>query len=232
MSDEPLIQLQEVTKTYESGADQVEVLKSINASIRAGDTVSIMGPSGCGKSTLLNLIGALDTPSSGEIRIDGNSLGGMSESDLASFRNRKIGFIFQNHHLLPQLSALENALLPALASSGASSKEIQDRAVNLIKRVGLESRMHARPGQLSGGERQRVAVARALVLSPSILLADEPTGALDQKTADSLAELLLELNQEEKVALITVTHSPDLGARMQRRFKLNGGKLEEAQSEK
>lgn len=230
MSDEPLIQLKAVTRTYESGAERVEVLKSINASIQAGDTVSIMGPSGCGKSTLLNLIGALDSPTSGEITIEGQSLGSMSETELASFRNRKIGFIFQNHHLLPQLTALENALLPALAGSSSTSKELQDRAVNLIKRVGLESRMNARPGQLSGGERQRVAVARALVLSPSILLADEPTGALDQKTADSLADLLLELNQEEKVALVTVTHSPDLGARMRRQFKLSGGELQETQS--
>ena len=226
-TSEPLIQLTGVSKTFESGANRVEVLKSIDVTIQAGDTVSIMGPSGCGKSTLLNLIGALDTPSEGEIRIDGTGLQSMSESELSAFRNRKMGFIFQSHHLLPQLSALENTLLPALAEANAPSEKLRDRAISLLKRVGLESRMHARPAQLSGGEKQRVAVARALVLSPAILLADEPTGALDQKTAESLASLLLELNREEKVALITVTHSVELGSRMTRQLKLSEGFLKE-----
>lgn len=227
-TSEPLIQLTGVSKTFGSGANRVEVLKSIDLTIQAGDTVSIMGPSGCGKSTLLNLIGALDTPSGGEIRIDGAGLQSMSENELSAFRNRKMGFIFQNHHLLPQLSALENTLLPALASANAPSEKLRDRAMSLIKRVGLESRMHARPAQLSGGEKQRVAVARALVLSPEILLADEPTGALDQKTAESLADLLMELNREEKVALVTVTHSAELGSRMNRQIKLSEGVLKEA----
>lgn len=227
-TSEPLIQLTGVSKTFGSGANRVEVLKSIDVTIQAGDTVSIMGPSGCGKSTLLNLIGALDTPSGGEIRIDGVGLQSMSDNELSAFRNRKMGFIFQSHHLLPQLSALENTLLPALAAANAPSEKLRDRAMSLIKRVGLESRMHARPAQLSGGEKQRVAVARALVLSPEILLADEPTGALDQKTAESLADLLMELNREEKVALVTVTHSAELGSRMNRQLKLSEGVLKEA----
>jgi lipoprotein-releasing system ATP-binding protein len=226
MSSAPLLQLDQVTKSYESGAETIRVLDAITLEISSGDSVAIVGPSGSGKSTLLNIIGTLDKPTSGKIFLDDKELSGLDEEKLAEVRNRRIGFVFQSHYLLPQCTVLENVLVPTLASKEKNSRaETKDRAVHLLKRVGLGERLTHRPGQLSGGERQRVAVVRALINQPKLLLADEPTGALDKVSSQQLGELLTELNREEKVTLIVVTHALDLAGKMQRQFKLENGKL-------
>ncbi len=200
-----LLELQGVTRTFESAPGSPTVLKGVDFSIDVGQSAAIVGPSGCGKSTLLNLIGTLDKPTSGKITFDGRDVQAMNDSDVAAFRNRSIGFVFQLHHLLPQCTALENVLVPTLVN--AESKDAQARAEQLLERVGLKDRMHYRPGLLSGGERQRVAVVRALINQPRLLLADEPTGSLSPDGAMDLAHLMLELNREENLALIVVTHS-------------------------
>ncbi|MEM7392473.1 MAG: ABC transporter ATP-binding protein [Verrucomicrobiota bacterium] len=224
--ERPLLELKEVGKVYSStdGDGRLEVLNNISLTLKGGDSASIVGPSGSGKSTLLNIMGGLDIPSSGDVILEGDRLGGLSDADIAAVRNRKIGFVFQSHHLLPQCSVLENVLVPCLAAGAASGEQI-DRAGSLLERVGLKERTGHRPGQLSGGECQRVAVVRALINQPRLLLADEPTGALDQKNTDGLADLLLELNQENNVALVLVTHSMDLANRMKQVYRLNDGGL-------
>jgi lipoprotein-releasing system ATP-binding protein len=186
--------------------------------------LAVTGPSGSGKTTLLQLIGAMDRPDAGEVRVNGRELGGLDEAARAAFRNREVGFVFQAHHLLPQLTALENVLVPAWA--GTVTAEVSERARHLLARVGLAERMEHFPGQLSGGERQRVALARALVLSPCLLLADEPTGALDRANALALIDLLLELNREERATLMMVTHAEACAERMGRRVALVDGKLD------
>ena len=202
------------------------MLRDVTLQIEAGESVAIMGPSGCGKSTLLNILGTLDRPTSGRVWLDGRDLSGLDELELAAVRNRQIGFIFQAHHLLPQCSVLENVLVPTLADSKSTTRDgAEARAKKLLDRVGLGARLHHRPGQLSGGERQRVAVVRALINGPKLLLADEPTGALDRASAASLADLLVELNREEGVTLITVTHAADLANRMRRALELRDGTL-------
>ncbi len=224
---ENILELRDVTKHYklESGAD-VAVLAGISLELRRGESLAIVGPSGCGKSTLLNIIGTLDRPTSGTVLLEGEQLNTFSEDTLANVRNERIGFIFQAHHLLPQCSVLENVLVPTLASKDETRRAgARERGVHLLKRVGLGDRLTHRPGQLSGGERQRVAVVRALINQPRILLADEPTGALDRAAAQELAKLLCELNREENVTLILVTHALDLAGRMQRQFKLENGRL-------
>lgn len=230
MATEPsrLLELNDVTKRFESGGDteRVQVLSGVSLTLEKGDSVAVIGPSGSGKSTLLNLIGTLDRPTSGTVRLDGEDLSRLDEQQLARVRNHQIGFIFQSHHLLPQCTVLENVLVPTLA--GAESEQRREgpaRAERLLKRVGLGERMQHRPGQLSGGERQRVAVVRALINRPKLLLADEPTGSLDRASAQSLAQLLIELNREEDVTLIVVTHALDLARRMHRLFELRDGKL-------
>ena len=223
-----ILQLCDVSKSYDSVLDgpPVRVLEEINLTIEAGETVAVVGPSGCGKSTLLNIMGALDRPTSGRVLFEEQNLSALDELQLADFRSRKLGFIFQAHHLLPQCTVLENVLIPTLAKTEASDrKSAPDRARQLLNRVGLGARMDHRPGQLSGGERQRVAVVRALINRPRILLADEPTGALDGKSSESLGHLLVELNAEERVTLIVVTHSMDLAGRMKRRCQLADGRL-------
>jgi ABC-type lipoprotein export system ATPase subunit len=224
------LKLQDVSKSYESvlNAPPVRVLDGISLEIEAGESVAIVGPSGSGKSTLLNIIGALDRPTSGQVFFEGEDLGKWNERELAAFRHRRLGFIFQAHHLLPQCTVLENVLVPALAApqSGAERQNALERGGRLLERVGLGARKDHRPGQLSGGERQRVAVVRALINRPQLLLADEPTGALDRAAAEGLARLLLELNAEEKVTLILVTHAPDLAERMKRRCRILDGRLE------
>jgi len=227
MSQSALLQLQDVRKEFEATdqGDKVTVLSGVNLTATAGESLSIVGPSGSGKSTLLNLIGALDTPTSGTVTLDGENLNSLSDLQLAELRNRKIGFIFQAHHLLPQCSVLENVLVPAIAHGPASGESIE-RARRLLDRVKLGHRLNHRPGQLSGGERQRVAVVRALINQPRLLLADEPTGALDRQSAENLADLLLELNREENVTLIVVTHSLELARKMERALELRDGKLE------
>ena len=228
----PLLQLTAVAKRYESldGAAPVSVLTDITLAIGRGETVAIIGPSGCGKSTLLNLIGTLDRPTSGTVVLDGQDLSQLDELQLAAVRNRQIGFIFQAHHLLPQCTVLENVLIPTLADTrvGPASRlpvSPMERAKKLLDRVGLGARLSHRPGQLSGGERQRVAVVRALINQPQLLLADEPTGALDRASAETLAQLLLDLNREENVTLILVTHALELAQRMGRVLELSDGKL-------
>ncbi len=229
---DPLLVLSQVSKRYqppENGAPELEVLREISLSAEAGESLAIAGPSGSGKSTLLNIIGTLDQPSSGQVRLEGRDLGKLNELELASVRNREIGFIFQAHHLLPHCTVLENVLVPTLAGFGSPDAS-EAKARELLSRVGLGARLHHRPGQLSGGERQRVAVVRALINGPKLLLADEPTGALDRASAAELGQLLVELNREQHVTLLVVTHAPDLAARMRRILRLTNGRLEPATS--
>ena len=228
----PLLNLEQVAKSYVAadGAAPVSVLRDLSFTIAAGESVAVVGPSGSGKSTLLNIIGTLDQPTSGRIWLDNEDLSRLDEARLALIRNQHIGFIFQAHHLLPQCSVVENVLVPTIAGKKNRSRDgAQARAEKLLKRVGLGERLHHRPGQLSGGERQRVAVVRALINQPKLLLADEPTGALDRASAQGLAQLLVELNQEEKVTLIVVTHASDLARRMGRVLELRDGRLVTAQ---
>jgi ABC-type lipoprotein export system ATPase subunit len=224
----PLLQLENVSKSYEAaaGGAPVRVLDGISLTIEEGHSAAIVGPSGSGKSTLLNIIGTLDAPTHGRVLLRGQNPGELNDGQIARLRNRMLGFIFQAHHLLPQCTVLENVLVPAIpGADDAYRRSAPDRAKRLLDRVGLGARIDHRPGQLSGGERQRVAVVRALINQPQLLLADEPTGALDRASADSMAALLLDLNREEKVTLIVVTHAPDLAARMETVFKLEDGKL-------
>ena len=201
----------------------IEVLRGLSFEVRPGETVAVTGPSGSGKTTLLQIIGAMDRPDAGEVCVNGRALSGLDEAERAAFRNREVGFVFQAHHLLPQLTALENVLVPAW--SGKIGDALTARARDLLGKVGLRERVGHFPGQLSGGERQRVALARALILSPNLLLADEPTGALDQSQSQALVTLLLELNAESHTTLIVVTHAEACAARMGRRVTLTNGKL-------
>jgi lipoprotein-releasing system ATP-binding protein len=225
-----LLELEHIEKHYDSpsGADPVPVLKDISLRVNSGESIAIVGPSGSGKSTLLNIIGALDKPSSGTVILSGQKLSELSDKELAEIRNRDIGFVFQLHHLLPQCTVLENVLIPTIPRGlKSNSKKIANRASELLDRVGLKAHMHHRPGQLSGGEQQRVAVVRALINEPQLVLADEPTGSLDQVSAHNLGQLLVELNKEEKVTLILVTHSLELAQKMSRVYELYDGKLTE-----
>jgi ABC-type lipoprotein export system ATPase subunit len=220
-----LAELSNVTKSYRSDAGAVPVLNGISLTIAEGETVAITGPSGCGKSTLLNLLGALDQADSGEIRVAGRDLTKLDAQQLAEFRNTTVGFVFQLHHLLPQCTVLENILVPSIVRKDADRAALRARAAQLLGAVGLSHRLDHRPGQLSGGERQRAAVARALINSPKLLLADEPTGALDRASAERLADLLAEVHQREKITIVMVTHSPELACRMGRMLGLVDGKL-------
>jgi len=215
------LQVKDVTRTYDADAAPVKVLRGISLALQPGESLAITGPSGSGKSTLLHIIGTLDTPSSGSVTIGGQDPFALSEPDLARFRNDTIGFVFQDHHLLPQYSVLENTLIPTLAFPGKGDRRA--RAVELLGRVGLEHRLEHRPAQLSGGERQRVAIARALINEPGLLLCDEPTGNLDVDTAGAVADLILELHEQEENVLIVVTHSLDLAGRFPRRTELREG---------
>lgn len=214
-----------VTKQYPTRAEPLEVLRGVSLELSAGDNLAVLGPSGCGKSTLLHIIGTLDSPTSGTVQLQGQEPFALAEPRLAALRNRKIGFVFQDHHLLPQCSVLENVLLPTLAD-GSPSTESRERARMLIDRVGLTSRAEHLPAELSGGERQRTAIARALVNRPVLLLADEPTGSLDRSTAAAVAELLLDLQRQDQTMLIVVTHSIELAGMLNRRVTLNDGRLE------
>ena len=230
-SDAPLLILDRVTKSYDSpdGLAAVQVLAEVSFKLNPGESLAVVGPSGSGKSTLLQIIGTLDRPSSGVVTLNGRNLASLSELETALVRNRDIGFVFQAHYLLPQCSVLENVLVPTLAggtnSSGQGTEPAHQRAERLLKRVGLAERLSHRPGQLSGGERQRVAVVRALINRPSLLLADEPTGSLDHAAAQQLGQLLVELNREENVSLIVVTHARELAQRMGRIMEIRDGRL-------
>ncbi len=219
----PLLELQKVTKEYDAFPSPTVVLRNVDLRLARGEAVAVVGPSGCGKSTLLNLIGALDRPTSGTISFDGEDLLQLGDAALARFRNQRIGFVFQAHHLLPQCSVLENVLLPTLVNPERDG--FQERALRLLERVGLSDRLGYRPGKLSGGERQRTAVVRALINSPELLLADEPTGSLNEEGAEQLARLMLELNREEGMALVVVTHSMHVAELMGRVLVLRDGKL-------
>lgn len=221
---QPILKLDNVTKTYNSAPDGHPVLQGIDLTVEQGESLAIVGPSGSGKSTLLNIIGTLDRPTSGDVVLNGKSVLDLNETQLARIRNRTIGFVFQLHHLLPQCSALENVLVPTLVNPEAGA-DVELRALELLDRVGLSDRASYRPGELSGGERQRVAVIRALINQPTLLLADEPTGSLDHATAAQLVELLAELNREQHVTLILVTHATNLSSRMGRVLILKDGVL-------
>lgn len=222
-----MLTVSHVSKSYPgaAGGDKLTVLRDVSFTLSAGESAAVTGPSGCGKSTLLHLVGALDRPDSGSVSFEGAELSTLDEAQAAAFRNRSIGFIFQNHALLPQCTALENVLVPVLASRAATAEDTA-RARELLGKLGLAGREHHRPAQLSGGENQRVAVARALILRPRLLLADEPTGSLDEAAAGALTQLLLDLNRDLGTALLVVTHSPDVAARMGRTLRLRGGRLE------
>ncbi len=230
-----MLELINVSKEFQSPAEtgSVTVLKDITLKIEKGRSVAIVGPSGCGKSTLLNIIGALDRPTAGRVLFDGKDLTKADDIELAGIRNSEIGFVFQLHHLLPQCTVLENVIVPTLADKNRSSrKEVEERAVSLLERVGLKEWMLHRPGQLSGGQRQRVAVVRALINQPKLLLADEPTGSLDEHAAQNIAELLVELNQSEQVTLILATHSIKLAEHMGQVLELSNGTLTERATSK
>ena len=219
-----------VTKEYPTRDRPLSVLRGCSLSLAAGQNAAILGPSGSGKSTLLYIIGTLDSPTGGRVTLDGVDPFGLGEKELATFRNRRLGFVFQDHHLLPQCSVLENVLVPTLADpptskSSGDKNAAADRARDLLKRVGLGDRMDHRPAEISGGERQRVAIARALIHKPALLLADEPTGNLDRTTATQIGDLLLELQRDEGTMLLVVTHSLELAARFERRFELDDGRL-------
>jgi lipoprotein-releasing system ATP-binding protein len=220
-----LMSLENVTKRYDGpdGTPAAPVLEGVTLSLGAGESVAVVGPSGSGKSTLLNIMGTLDRPTSGRITLAGQDLSTLNDNQSAAIRNRQIGFVFQLHHLLPQCTALENVLVPTLA--GRREGDAEDRARQILERVGLAARMDYRPGQLSGGERQRVAVARALINRPALLLADEPTGSLDRTAAEHLADLLAQVNREDGLTLVVVTHSAPLAARMGRVLEIRDGRL-------
>jgi lipoprotein-releasing system ATP-binding protein len=213
-----------LAKSFPVAGGELVVLREASLAVARGESVAIVGPSGSGKSTLLSILGTLDPPSSGRYELNGVEPFGLNEAELAAFRARHIGFLFQDHHLLPQCSVLENVLVPLLADGAAGRADVE-RAEQLVKRVGLGERMNHRPAQLSGGERQRAALARAVLRQPTLLLADEPTGNLDRTTAAAMTELMLELQRERELILVVVTHSAALAERMGRRFEIDGGRL-------
>jgi len=224
-----LLELDKISKRYESpsGDEFTTVLRDVSLQVDQGDSVAIVGPSGSGKSTLLNILGTLDKPTSGIVSFAGRNLIDLDDSELSRIRNQEIGFVFQLHHLLPQCTVLENVLIPTIPlGSQKVNGDVKNRAKKLLKRVGLEKHMDHFPAQLSGGEMQRVAVIRALINRPKLILADEPTGSLDQDTSENLGQLLVEVNKEEGTTLITVTHSFDLGRLLDKAYKLRDGSLE------
>jgi lipoprotein-releasing system ATP-binding protein len=225
----PLLEARALRRSFTTGDGAIEVLRGVDLQIHERERIAIVGNSGVGKSTLLHVLGTLDRPTSGTLHFQGRDVLAMESAELARFRNASLGFIFQFHHLLPEFDACENVMMPGLVG-GRSAAEMRPRAVRLLTEVGLEHRVNHPVGKLSGGERQRVAVARALVLEPPLLLADEPTGNLDPKTADQVLELLLEMNRVHGTALVVVTHSPELALRLGRRVELSEGYLEEVVS--
>jgi lipoprotein-releasing system ATP-binding protein len=214
-----------LNKDYPTRSGPLSVLRDVNLELQRGESLAVMGPSGSGKSTLLHILGTLDRPTSGAIRLDGKDPFALSEPELADFRNRHIGFVFQDHYLLPQCSVLENVLIPTLVGHDDRG-QVEAWARQLLERVGLAERLDHRPAELSGGERQRVAVARALIHHPALVLADEPTGNLDRRTAESVGQMLLDLHREQQTILVVVTHSADLARQFPRRTEMGDGTLQ------
>ena len=226
-----IVELHDVRKSYGLGTPvETEVLHGINLAISEGEFAALTGPSGSGKSTLLNLIGLLEAPTGGRLQVDGVDIAGMADATLTALRGRSIGFIFQFHHLLPGFTALENVMMPSIIDLGWPTTEAKDRAMALLKQVGLQDAASKRPSQLSGGMQQRVAIARALSLSPRLILADEPTGNLDTHSANEVFELLQAVNREQQSACLIVTHDPALAARCQRQIQIVDGQLLEEKS--
>lgn len=219
-----LLVAQQVVKTYQDGTTPISVLGNINLSLHVAEKIAIVGPSGSGKSTLLHLLGGLDFPTAGQVAVNGKKWSDMTEQQRCLWRNSHLGFVYQFHHLLPELSALENVMLPLLLQK-ISQTQVKERAKNLLDLMGLGHRLSHRPHQLSGGERQRVAIARAMVTQPKCILADEPTGNLDQKTAHQILALWNKLNHEFKTALVIVTHDLELAQQMDKIYQLNAGQL-------
>lgn len=224
MTEKPsLIQIRQLSKHYAGPSQRVEVLKGLDLEVAEGESVAVVGASGVGKSTLLQIIGTLDQPTSGEVRVAGRDVFGLGESEMARFRNRHIGFVFQLHHLLPEFSALENVMMPALIARQDWGRA-KGRALELLDEVGMSHRLEHRLGELSGGEQQRVAVARALIMEPKLLLADEPTGNLDERTGGQVHDLLLALNRKRGLTMVVATHNQLLANSLGRRVRLADGK--------
>lgn len=221
-----LVRVEGLSKSFELAERRLDVLRDVNLRIGRAELISLVGKSGVGKSTLLHILGTLDHPTGGRVQYEGLDVFELEEKDLAGFRNRTIGFIFQFHHLLPEFTALENVMMPALIARQPRSAA-RDRALSLLERVGLSERLSHRPGELSGGEQQRVAIARALVMEPKLVLADEPTGNLDHVTSDEIHELMVELNEETHTTFLIATHSHELAAQMHRHLTVAGGRLDE-----
>ncbi len=221
----PLLVAEGLFKRFEHEGSRVEVLRGVDLRIDAGEMVCVVGPSGAGKSTLLHILGTLDLPTAGSVRYEGQDVTRFSSRRLAAFRNRTLGFVFQFHHLLPEFSALENVMMPGLVR-GLPRRRVRERALALLEEVGLSHRLSHRPGELSGGEQQRVSLARALVMEPKLLLADEPTGNLDSATSEAIHDLLFRLNAERGTTLLLVTHDRDLAVRMPRLVHMRDGRIE------
>ena len=220
-----MLELTNIHKSYSLGTVDVEILKGVNLSVARGDMLAVLGSSGCGKSTLMNIVGFLDLPSSGEYSFGGRMAAGLTDNELSRIRNKEIGFVFQQFHLLPKLTALENVCLP-LVYRGVSPKERKQRAQAMLEKVGMADREHHRPGELSGGQQQRVAIARALCGNPSLILADEPTGALDSTTSGEIMELFLSLNREEGITVVIITHDPGLAKQCGRSVLMQDGMVD------
>lgn len=220
-----MLVVENLSKEYGTPRGPLPILSGVSLRLERGDAVAVMGPSGSGKSTLLYVVGALEPPTSGAVTLDGQNPFALGERELATFRNREVGFLFQDHCLLPQCSVLENVLTPTFVARGGEN--YHERARALLGQVGLAERLHHRPAELSGGEKQRAALARALMMRPTLLLCDEPTGNLDRKAADNVASLLLELHRAQQTILVVVTHSPELAARFPMRYRLTEQRLQE-----
>lgn len=219
------VNIRDLARTYVKGGRRIEVLHGVDLDLEPGERVSIVGPSGSGKSTFLQILGTLDRPTAGTVRLDDQDVFALPRRSVDNLRNRRIGFVFQFHHLLPDLTAMQNVALPLIISGSMTLAEANAAATARLERVGLSKRTTHRPGELSGGEQQRVALARAMVTNPGLLLADEPTGNLDPRTADEVFQLLLELNREQGATLVVVTHSRDLSRRFERQLEVRDGKL-------
>jgi len=226
-ADQPLLAVKNLDRSYEIGGHRIEVLKGLELSVSKQNTIAVVGASGVGKSTLLHILGTLDHPTRGEVLFEGRNIFQLGPAELARFRNREVGFVFQFHHLLPEFNALENTMMPVLIDRGGKA-EARTRAEEILTRLGLQDRLTHRIGELSGGEQQRVAIARALVQAPKLVLADEPTGNLDRKTGEQILKLFMDLNREQGITLIMVTHNLELAGQFQRVIEIRDGQVRES----